>query len=181
MFKNLDRKSHEAIIAKCTAPRCDYCTKFKVKAEKAWEFLKEREFKWFNPSPSTTHPGHFKTYLEMCEIDQEYFNTGDGGLPCSLSIGRCPYCPSMEFLSAAERSRHISVLHAEKKGDGNRIWKTQHRCLFVIRAKTGSTRCNLTFKSNNQLKEHKTQVRTIYFLIFIIAYWTQAVCQTVRQ
>ena len=84
MFEHLDRKSHEIIITKCSAPRCDHCNKFPAKAKKAWEFLKEREFKWFNPSLSTPHHGHFKTYLEMCEIDHEYFNTGDAGLPCPL-------------------------------------------------------------------------------------------------
>jgi hypothetical protein len=47
------------------------------------------------------------------------FVTGDTNMPNSISIDACPYCPSYLFMSEAEKKRHLSVLHHDKKGIKN--------------------------------------------------------------
>ena len=37
----------------------------------------------------------------------------------------------------------------------------EHRCLFIIKGKQGSNRCNLLFKSANQLLEHRQKAKHI--------------------
>ena len=44
------------------------------------------------------------------------------------------------------------------KGDGDKIWKKDHVCRYVIKEHDGSRRCNIAFNSANQLLEHKKQV-----------------------
>ena len=76
MTKHVDRKSNEAIFRKCVDPRCDYCTTHPIISTKSWEYLREREFKWPNPVPSLNYPGHFKTFLEVDQLDSEYIEIG---------------------------------------------------------------------------------------------------------
>ena len=45
------------------------------------------------------------------------------------------------------------------EGDGNRVWKSEHRCLFVTGGTGGKQRCNLAFANANQLKEHRQQAQ----------------------
>ena len=54
-------------------------------------------------------------------------------------------------MSDAEKKKHQSVFHHTKKGDATKIWKKEHRCLFISEKK----RFNLLFQNENQLKEHK--------------------------
>ena len=46
-------------------------------------------------------------------------------------------------------------------GDGHPIWKAEYRCLFIVKEKKGSHRCNLLFKSKNQLKEHRIKSKHV--------------------
>jgi len=46
-------------------------------------------------------------------------------------------------------------LHHHLKGDGNKIWKEENRCKFIVKTHSGSDRCNLLFKTKNKLKEHQ--------------------------
>ncbi len=71
MAKHIDRKSNEIIFAKCMDPACAYCTNNPVRALKMWEYLRHRQMKWANPVPSTMHPGHFMTFLEVSELVNE--------------------------------------------------------------------------------------------------------------
>ena len=49
-----------------------------------------------------------------------------------------------------------------KKGDVGKVQVKEHRCLFIIKTRDGvSLRCNLIFKSENQLKEHKAQTQVL--------------------
>ena len=47
----VQRKSNEAIFTKCCEPRCDHCSNHSVINQIAWEYLRERDFKWPNPNP----------------------------------------------------------------------------------------------------------------------------------
>ena len=115
LTKHVDRKSNELIFMKCYDPRCAFCVQHPVKAVQVWNFLRERDFKWFNPVPSTSHQGHYKTFLEMLEMETTALQTGDANLPCSISLDRCPFCPSYLFMSEAEKKRHLDILHHDKK------------------------------------------------------------------
>lgn len=46
-------------------------------------------------------------------------------------------------------------------GDEHPIWKVEHRCLFIVKEKNGSYRCNLLFKSKNQLQEHRIKSKHV--------------------
>lgn len=75
-MKHMDRKSNEIIFRKCNDPRCTHCSKRPVISTKAWNFLKERDFKWPNPIPSIKYPGHYMTFLEVEQITNEELVTG---------------------------------------------------------------------------------------------------------
>ena len=48
----------------------------------------------------------------------EWFNSiGDDGLPFKLSIGSCTYCENFIFMSETEKTRHMALLHHDKKGN----------------------------------------------------------------
>ena len=116
MLAHIDRKSHEIVFCKCTNPRCDHCTGNPPNASsKVWQYMKEREFKWPNPLPSVEHPGHYMTYLEIENLGTVFWNVADNGLPNSLALQRCPYCPNFLLMSDAEKKKHLSVFHHTKK------------------------------------------------------------------
>ena len=71
MMKHIDRKSNEIVFCKCMDPACSYFSSHPIRASKMWEFLRKKEFKWFNPVPSTTHPGHYLTFLEVLQLDKK--------------------------------------------------------------------------------------------------------------
>lgn len=83
MVKHIDRKSNEIVFMKCSDPLCPHCSKNPVQCRQIWSFLKEREFKWWNPEQSKTHPEHFSTFLEMCELDSGALATG---IICNFSL-----------------------------------------------------------------------------------------------
>ena len=76
MRKHIDRKSNEVVFRKCVDPSCSYCTEHPIISTKAWDYLKERDFKWPNPTTSLTCPVHYKTYLEIDELDAQHYQTG---------------------------------------------------------------------------------------------------------
>ena len=65
------------------------------------------------------------------------------------------------FYLMLRKKKHLSVFHADYKGGAKKIWKMEHRCLFIIKDKQGSNRCNLLFKSANQLLEHRQKAKHI--------------------
>ena len=95
----------------------------------------------------------------MGNIESDHFLTKNEGLPCNIEVGVCPYCPIFLFLSDADKKRHLNAFHFRKKGDGDKVWKVEHRCLFVIKDKQNSSRYNLLFKSENHLREHKKSLK----------------------
>ena len=91
----------------------------------------------------------------MCNIESDHFLRKNEGLPCNIEVGVCTYCQNFLFLSDADKKRHLNTFHFRKKGDGDKVWMLEHRCLFVIKDKQNPSRCNSLFKSKNQLREHK--------------------------
>ena len=81
MTKNIDRKSDELVIMKCYGPTCVYCAKNSPKPSLAWDFLKNRNFIWFNPFPSQEYPEHYVTFIEMSKIDNEALPKGHTFIP----------------------------------------------------------------------------------------------------
>ena len=51
----------------------------------------------------------------------------------------------------------ILIFHHYMLGDGSSVWKKEHRCYYKVKETGGVSRCNLLFKSANELKEHKDQ------------------------
>ena len=102
LFKHIHRKWNELIFSKCVDPRCFHCSERPIMSKETWEFLKEREFKWANSKSSVEHPEHYLTFIEMCDIGNEYLLTGDDGMPSTLIIGKCPV-----FMSMAEIDGHM--------------------------------------------------------------------------
>ena len=44
------------------------------------------------------------------------------------------------------------------KADGNKVWKKDLRCLFILKNDDGvRKRCGLLFQNDNQLRMHKSQ------------------------
>ena len=90
MMKHIDRKSNEVIFRKFVDPRCDHCSSSPIISTEAWNYLKEREFKWPNPIPSTAdHPGHFKTFIEIDKLDSESITTGMFLIHILLELKSC--------------------------------------------------------------------------------------------
>ena len=67
MLKHIQRHRNELIFLKCLEDTCTYCTTNPPKATKVYKFLKERNIIFFSPMPSSKHPGHYCTFLEMCQ------------------------------------------------------------------------------------------------------------------
>jgi len=76
MLKHIERKSNEIIFRKCNNPNCRHCLNHPIVSKKSWEYLHSKNFKWPNPTESESFPGHYKTYLEVDEIDEEFLTTG---------------------------------------------------------------------------------------------------------
>ena len=57
-------------------PSCSHCTEHPIISTKAWDYLKERDFKRPNPTANLICPGHYKTYLETDKLDAQHYQTG---------------------------------------------------------------------------------------------------------
>lgn len=69
MIKHIERKSNEVIFKKCSNPRCGHCNSRPIISQKSWQYLQERDFKWPNPVSSLENPGHYKTFMEISDVD----------------------------------------------------------------------------------------------------------------
>ena len=153
LINHIVKKSNEIIFQKCNRPSCSHCTSTPIIAEEAWEAMKNKEFKWPNPTPSESFPGHYKTFMEIDVESPSSYSTGDDGLPNSLKVGECPFCSYM-FMSAAERDKHMKVLERDCKQRN----PVEIKCLHVIKENKSSKRCNLIFKSKHELEQHRNLV-----------------------
>lgn len=155
MLDHLDRKKNEVVLKKCTDPECNHCSGRPVVATKVFSFLNER--KLFNPMTSDANPGHYCTFLEMCERPSvNDLPEGDEGIPTG-SVGKCGNCKSFCFSSKTEMQRHQSIFHRrppKEKGTDKR-----HICRYKIAAVDASEEreCGLEFPSAYKLAQHRRQ------------------------
>ena len=73
MCKHIDWKSNEVVFQNCVDPSCSNCTEHPIISTKAYDYLEGRDFKWLNPTPNLTCLGHYKTYLEIDELDAQHY------------------------------------------------------------------------------------------------------------
>ena len=112
LLSHVRRHHNEIIFLKCESSTCEHCSKHPVRATESFSFLKQCEMKMFYPLPSTQHPGHYCTFLEMCNISTTELPTADQHLPSlNKKLGSCPQCPEYVFLSKTEKKRHNQMFH----------------------------------------------------------------------
>ena len=61
------------------------------------------------------------------------------------------------FMSAAERDKHLKLMHHDASGKID----IEHKCLYIIKENKSARRCNLVFKSGYELLAHKKQTGRI--------------------
>lgn len=147
---------------------CDHCGKHPVEAKEILNFLERYGMKFFSPMPSDRHPGHYCTYLEMCEKSPEEVGVLDNGMPSYMEkdLRKCAYCPAYVFLSQTEKTRHMRIFHLKKYRKSSSKSTKSHVCNFKI----GFCVCGETFPSvyptirkHRQLepREEKRSARTV--------------------
>lgn len=52
----------------------------------------------------------------MNDIRHDEWTTGDTGLPNIVSVGTCTFCKDLTLMYETEKKRHLSTIHANKKG-----------------------------------------------------------------
>ena len=155
MLRHLNRKANEVVFMKCTEPACTVCAGKPWQAEKVYNFLKQRKFmiKLFRPEESTDHPGHYATFLELCQLPFSQVRDDDQNQPSVQvkQLERCNIWPSYIFSSNTEKKRHISVCHRRVKASvpfaGRE--KKKHVCTLA--------NCGLTFNSYHKLYKQKKE------------------------
>ena len=70
MLHHNDGHRSELIFAKCNQLSCTHCTLHPVKAKKTFQFLQQRGTIFYNPQKIKKYDGHFKTLLEMVELNR---------------------------------------------------------------------------------------------------------------
>lgn len=97
----------------------------------------------FNPQQSETYPGHYYSFLEMCELDPTLLKIDDSEMPsCQGSdLGKCTICPAYSFTSKTEKKRHMKVFHRRQPQDK----PLNHTCGV----------CEERFSSLYKLRKHK--------------------------
>lgn len=109
----------------------------------------------FDPVPSETHSGHFKTFLEMASKEGMKYV-----VESSPEIGRCSLCLNWYFTSVTELHCHRRLLHPKKKLhdilEKSEI-EDQGSDLFRCRHKINGKECSLSFQTYHQLNKHKNK------------------------
>ena len=67
MLKHIQRHHNEVVFIKRSSPTCDRFGKHPVKAKEVFKFLEPYGMKFFSLMQSDKYPGHYCTFLEMCE------------------------------------------------------------------------------------------------------------------
>ena len=130
------------------------------------KFIRERGGQMFSPKPSSTHSGHFRTYLEMADLPVESLPTPDQHQPSFLAkqkdgskpLGRCPKCPSYSFSSTAEKLRHCRIMHNITSSDMRTLDCTDsgRKNRWICSFETGVNKtCGVSFKYERELRLHK--------------------------
>lgn len=117
-LEHCDRRRNELIFLKCRSPTCTHCVTHPVIATDTMKLIREHGGRLFSPTPSSTHPDHFHTYVEMCSLPVDSLPYPDQHQPSFVKlsngpnpVGRYTKCPSYSFSSKAEKLRHCRTMH----------------------------------------------------------------------
>ena len=156
MLKHCSRHHNEIIFLKCTDKMCDHCFNNPVRATETASFLRDRGMQMFYPAPSAQHPGHYCTFLEMCNKDKNDLPLPDSNLPTfNKDLGRCPHCPDYVFLSKTEKKRHNQVFHPQKRSSKLKpsgVPNARFKCRYKI---SETEVCGQMFPNIYHLSKHR--------------------------
>ena len=147
------RRQNEFAIMKCQffkqpGLECNFCKQNPPKCTQTLNLLKKYKGRLMQPIPSTTHTGHFLTFLEMIKMDSFPEEEARGDL------GKRMVCPNWGFTSVTEQDRHRKLFHPKTKACDIVPEKSQiHKCNFKINGKV----CGETFQTH-MLWKHKNNV-----------------------
>ena len=152
--KHAVRRENEYILMKCQffkqpGLECDYCKTNPPKCTQTLDFMKKFDGRFMQPINSSSHPGHYMTFLEMAKLDKFQSEQGRGDL------GKCKICPNWGFSTITEQDRHRKLFHPKTKVNDVVPETSQiHTCNFKINGKV----CGEIFSSHHLLWKHKTNV-----------------------
>ena len=116
---------------------------------------------FYAPTPAADDSGQYKSYLEMKEAGKKLVYKPAGGL--SVVTGRCtePGC-CWVFTSAADKERHIRLVHREKESRKSWSDSMHNECDGAPQAKKQKVykTCNVclkAFPSAHYLTKHKQE------------------------
>ena len=109
----------------------------------------------FYSLPSTQHPGHYCTFLEICSNSTTELPTADQHLPSfNKELGSCPQCPEYVFLQKTEKERHNQLFHPstyKRKTECSQP-KVAFKCNYLV---ARGQVCNRIFANIYQLRKHR--------------------------
>ena len=112
--KHVDKRQYSVVYRKCTDEGCDYCTKHPIRCNDVMASLPARGGGSLFYAPVSSANGQYKTYLEMKTSDRHANYVPDEGL--SGVTGRCEDGCCWVFASAADRDRHMRLVHRRRHG-----------------------------------------------------------------
>ena len=166
------RKTHMLQFMKCTSKDCSHCSSRPVKSTEAVQFLRSHGGRLMTPRPSSSHEGHFCTFLEAAFLEDagrkplklDFTLPSLDGTDASSYV--CDICERYVFQSEADRVRHLQRIHSrqpkrKRKNDGDKGDLAEnaeesaarpvrhHICTF--------SGCGLVFTTHHQLQKHKRE------------------------
>ena len=116
MIDHMDRRKNELVFMKCEQSNCSHCQHSPFQAQDTFQFLKKWNMALFTPQTSTSHPGHYKTFIEMC-TSADIVQKHDAQMPSLIRspLKMCPHCICYTFLSKSDETRHMKFFHHQNR------------------------------------------------------------------
>ena len=124
---------------------CSYCRHHPPNAIKTLNLLQKNNGELFESTKSSTHDGHYHTFLEMCKMIPIISEVD------TSELGTCEICPSWKFSSNTEADRDKRLFHPYEKMS-NVCAKRKFTCNFKVDGKNG---CGEVFSTQYFLTQHK--------------------------
>ena len=120
------------------------------------QFFKENRDKWLEPIKSTSHQGHFSTFLDLVEnLPVSDPNNNSGNLP----FRKCKISSDWVFSSLAEQTQHRRIVYPKSRPRSISVRAGKHVCKF----KVSRNPCGKIFSTHHQLIKHKESTRSKFF------------------
>ena len=116
------------------------------------QYVKENRVKWLEPIKSTSHQGHFSTFLDLVEnlpVSDPNNNSGD------LPFRKCKISPDWVFSSLAEQTQHRCIVYPKSRPRGISATAGKH----VFKFKVSRNPCGKIFSTHHQLIKHKESTK----------------------